>query len=159
MDTNDLNRRIRYAFSLDDADVLKLFGLAAYSTESADIEGWRTKPGETGYRECPAQAITALLDGLIIDKRGAQDASKDNGSVKPTINDSAPLDNNRVLKQLRIALSLRAEDVGAIVAEGGGKLGKSEVSALFRKQGTRNYRQCGDQVLRWFLSGLAARRV
>ncbi|WP_268630599.1 DUF1456 family protein, partial [Escherichia coli] len=32
-----------------------------------------------------------------------------------------------------------------------------ELSALFRKEGTKNYRPCGDQMLRYFLKGLAQR--
>jgi len=68
------------------------------------------------------------------------------------------IDNNEVLKRLRIALSLKADEVGALINAGGGKLGKSEVNALFRNPSARNYRRCGDQVLRWFLTGLAKKR-
>jgi len=31
---------------------------------------------------------------------------------------------------------------------------KSEINALFRKKGQDNYKQCGDQFLRSFISGL-----
>lgn len=34
------------------------------------------------------------------------------------------------------------------------KIGKSELSAFFRKEDHPNYRECGDQVLRNFLNGL-----
>jgi len=34
----------------------------------------------------------------------------------------------------------------------------SEASALFRKPDARNYRECGDQVLRQFIAGLVKRR-
>jgi len=53
---------------------------------------------------------------------------------------------------------LRTEAVQAAVMAGGGELSKSEINALFRRPDARNYRVCGDQVLRWFLSGLARQR-
>jgi uncharacterized protein YehS (DUF1456 family) len=34
---------------------------------------------------------------------------------------------------------------------------KSELTALFRKQGHKNYKECGDQFLRNFLNGLFVR--
>jgi len=68
------------------------------------------------------------------------------------------MDNNIVLKQLRIALSLRSDDVLTILRAGGSAMSASEASALFRKPDARNYRQCGDQVLRQFISGLVKRR-
>jgi len=68
------------------------------------------------------------------------------------------MDNNIVLKQLRIALSLRSDDVHAILKDGGSALSASEAGALFRKPEARNFRQCGDQVLRQFIAGLVVRR-
>ena len=68
------------------------------------------------------------------------------------------MDNNIVLKQLRIALSLRSDDVHAILQEGGSSMTASEAGALFRKPDARNYRKCGDQVLRQFIAGLVKRR-
>ena len=68
------------------------------------------------------------------------------------------MDNNIVLKQLRIALSLRSDDVHHILKTGGSALTASEAGALFRKPDARNYRQCGDQVLRQFIAGLVKRR-
>jgi uncharacterized protein YehS (DUF1456 family) len=38
-------------------------------------------------------------------------------------------------------------------------LSKAELSAFFRKKGHKNYRDCGDQVLRNFLQGLAIYRT
>jgi len=68
------------------------------------------------------------------------------------------MDNNVVLKQLRIALSLRSDDIHAILKSGGSAMSVSEAGALFRRPDARNYRQCGDQVLRQFISGLIKRR-
>jgi uncharacterized protein YehS (DUF1456 family) len=61
------------------------------------------------------------------------------------------------LKLLRIAFTLRDDDLAAILRAGGLPMGKSEISALFRNDDHPNYRACGDQVLRNFLRGLAMR--
>ena len=163
MDINDLNRRIRYALSMGDADVLTVLKLSQYDTDIDSIAQWRSKEGEAGHKPCPPEALYALLDGLIVQLRGARDPESVASEPTPT---SAPtfasanegIDNNEVLKRLRIALSLKADEVGALINAGGGKLGKSEVNALFRNPSARNYRRCGDQVLRWFLTGLAKKR-
>ena len=64
------------------------------------------------------------------------------------------LTNNDILKKLRVALSLRDEDVIEILKLSEFDLTKSELSALYRKQGHPNYKECGDQLLRNFLDGL-----
>ena len=62
--------------------------------------------------------------------------------------------NNDILKKLRVALSLRDDDILKILELVDFKISKSELSAFFRKEGHPNYRECGDQVLRNFLNGL-----
>ena len=177
MDSNDLNRRVRYALMLDDADVIDLLNISAFPAEIEEVSGWRLKEGEQGHVQCPPEALKRMLDGLIIQRRGVQSKPDVNklstaDAVTSTTNNDAlekitskneqrgnrEVDNNDVLKQLRIALSLKVDDVHALICDGGGKLGKSEVNALFRKSSARNFRRCGDQVLRWFLAGLAVRR-
>lgn len=162
MDTNDLNRRIRYALSLDDADAQSLMNLAGYPQVTPEqMAAWRSKETDPGFQICPEESIIALLDGLILDRRGPRNSPDAALQVsEPVAEDDKPahLDNNTVLKQLRIALSLRTDDVHAMISAGGGRLGKTEVSALFRKTSARNYRRCGDQVMRWFLAGVALQR-
>ena len=181
MDSNDLNRRMRYALMLDDADVGELLQLAGFAATAEQIAAWREREGAEGYQPCPPQALNCMLDGLIVKHRGARSdppataggSAGAGGRVNPgglasaggpansgnaPVDDKAVIDNNDMLKKLRIALSLKTDDVHDVIVQGGGKVGNSEVGALFRKPGARNYRRCGDQVLRWFLAGLAARR-
>ena len=70
---------------------------------------------------------------------------------------STRLTNNLVLKKLRIAFELKEEDLLEIFALAQFRISKPEVTALFRAPGHQNYRVCGDQILRNFLKGLAAR--
>jgi len=167
MNSNELNRRLRYALMLDDAQVMDLFALVSHEASPELVAAWRLKEGESGFLVCPAQAVKCMLDGLIIQRRGvrenadARPENKKNTALADTgkqSEDAHTLDNNLVLKQLKIALMLKTDDMLALVKEGGGSIGKGELGAFLRNPSARNYRRCGDQALRWFLNGLASRR-
>ena len=78
--------------------------------------------------------------------RGAKDGQK------PVV--EKRLTNNMIFMKLKIALSLKAEDVMAILALADFKISKHELSAFFRKTDHKHYRDCKDQILRNFLKGL-----
>jgi uncharacterized protein YehS (DUF1456 family) len=65
--------------------------------------------------------------------------------------------NNVVLKKLRVAFELKDIDMHQILADAGFPISKPELSALFRQPGHKNFRLCGDQLLRNFLKGLTLR--
>ena len=65
--------------------------------------------------------------------------------------------NNDILKKLRIALELKDTDIIEILKLANFEITKSELSALFRNPDHRNYKECGDQILRNFLNGLIIR--
>jgi uncharacterized protein YehS (DUF1456 family) len=90
----------------------------------------------------------AFLDGLITSRRGPRDES-----TRPAPSDGL-LNNNLILRKLRIALELNDADMLAIFRQAGVSLSKAELSALFRGVGQRNYKECGDQLLRNFVRGL-----
>jgi len=62
--------------------------------------------------------------------------------------------NNDILKKLRIALKLKDTDILDILKLASMELSVSELNAFFRTPDHRNYKECGDQVLRRFLDGL-----
>ncbi len=64
------------------------------------------------------------------------------------------MNNNDILKKLRIALELKEEDIIEILKLSDFDITSAELSALFRREGHRNYQECGDQILRRFLDGL-----
>lgn len=67
------------------------------------------------------------------------------------------LRNNDILWKIRIALKLKDTDIIEILKLADFEITKTELSALFRKEGHKNYKQCGDQILRRFLDGLIIR--
>ena len=64
------------------------------------------------------------------------------------------MSNNDILKKLRVALHLRNDEIIDILKLVNFNTSKSELGALFRKEGHPKYMECGDQILRNFLNGL-----
>ncbi|MEE9333717.1 MAG: DUF1456 family protein [Granulosicoccaceae bacterium] len=151
MDNNELLRRLRYSLQIDDQVAVRVIKQGGLKTTLEEVGTWRLKDEEPGFAGCPNQAISAFLAGYIVEKRGSQEG-------KPVPQPSkAHIENNTVLKLMKIALSMRGDDLQACMETGGASLSVSEVNALLRKPDSRNYRQCGDQVLRQFLNGVGQR--
>lgn len=63
------------------------------------------------------------------------------------------MNNNEIIKKLRIALDLKELDMIGIFGLSGYEITKSELSGIFRKEGAKNYKECSDLVLNNFLNG------
>ncbi len=64
------------------------------------------------------------------------------------------LSNNDILKKIRVALSLRNDDIIKILALVDFKISKGALGDLFRNSDHPGYEEAGDQILRNFLNGL-----
>lgn len=64
------------------------------------------------------------------------------------------LSNNDILKKLRVALSLRNDDIIEILGLVDFEITKGALGDLFRNEDHPGYVEAGDQVLRNFLNGL-----
>ena len=64
------------------------------------------------------------------------------------------MSNNDILKKLRVALSLRTDQMIEICDLVGFKVTKAELGDIFRSEDHPNFKACGDQILRNFLNGL-----
>ena len=64
------------------------------------------------------------------------------------------LSNNDILKKLRVALSLRNDDIVEILALVNFKITKGALGDLFRTEDHPGFVEAGDQLLRNFLNGL-----
>ena len=152
MTNNDVLRSVRYALDLSDPAMVEIFKLAEHDIERSDVLDLLKKEDEEGFVECSDELATLFLDGLITYKRGKSDFKPDENK-KP----EKYLTNNTKLKKLRVAFELKEEDLHDILKLAGFEVSKPELSALFRKKGHKNYRECGDQFLRNFLKGLTIR--
>ncbi len=152
MNNNDILRRLRYALDIKDSTMIEIFKLSEYKISSSDLLDLLKKEEEGRYVECSSDVMKFFLDGLIIHKRGKRDTMP--GQVEKQ---DSPLTNNGILKKLRIALKFREDDMLSALKLAGMSLSRSELSALFRKEGQRHYKECGNQILRNFLKGLTMR--
>jgi len=64
------------------------------------------------------------------------------------------LSNNDILKKLRVALSLRNEDIIEILALADFNITKGALGDMFRAEDHPGYVEAQDQILRNFLNGL-----
>lgn len=64
------------------------------------------------------------------------------------------MDNNDILKKLRVALSLRNDDIVEILSLVGFEITKGALGDFFRNPDHPSYVKAKDQVLRNFLNGL-----
>ncbi|HLS29817.1 MAG TPA: DUF1456 family protein [Flavobacteriaceae bacterium] len=64
------------------------------------------------------------------------------------------LSNNDIFKKLRVAHKMTNDDIVEVCALVDFKVTKSELGAIFRREGHPKYMECGDQFLRNFLDGL-----
>ena len=146
MTNNDILRRIRYIFDFGDSKMIAVFGLADHQVSREQISDWLKNDDDPAYLACSDTQLAIFLNGLINDKRGRKEG------VQPE--PEKRLTNNIILKKLKIALNLKAEDVLEILHLAGFQLSKHELSAFFRKPGHKHYRECKDQILRNFLKGM-----
>jgi len=152
MNNNDVLRQLRYALNMNDSTMIEIFKLADHAIGQSILTGLLKKEDEEGFVNCGDIVLGYFLDGLILHKRGRKE-------VKPgeTRRPDSRLTNNIILKKLRIALELKEDDMLAVLKLAEVDISKSELSALFRKEGHKNYKECGDQFLRKFLKGLSLR--
>ena len=54
--------------------------------------------------------------------------------------------NNIILKKVKIALALTSEDMLEILEEAGITITKGELGAVLRKEGHKNYKECGRSI-------------
>ena len=152
MTNNDVLRGVRYGLALSNSALAEIFSLSGHPVAQDTILNLLKKEEEEGFAACPDALMEDFLSGLIIYKRGKQE-----GKPERAAQPAEPLTNNAILKKLRIALILQEADMLGILQQAGNPVSKSELSALFRKAGHKNYKECGDQFLRNFLKGLALR--
>jgi uncharacterized protein YehS (DUF1456 family) len=146
---NDVLRRLRFALSLNDNATLQLFKLVDYEMPLDYLKGIMCKEEESGYIPCRDKIISLFLDALIIKKRGKQE-----GKSPKVLTGSQRISNNEILRKIKIAMNYKDEDVLQCLKLANFHISKSELSAFFRKVDHRNYKECGDQLLRNLLQGM-----
>lgn len=158
MENNDILVRLRYALDIKDTDMVQIFKLGDVEVTKEEVRMILTKSSEDEDMDheyvikCNNKMLESFLNGFITFKRGRQEP-KAGQSERPVFSKESV--NNILLKKVKIALSLTSEDIIDILASAGVTITKGELSALLRKEGHKNYKECGDKYARNFLKGLA----
>lgn len=146
MINNDLLRRLSVIFDLNNENIIATFALSQCDINVDQLTNFFKEKDDVNYQEIEDVQFACFLNGLIIAKRGAGDG--------PTRQPEQVLTNNMIFNKVKIALSLKADDVISILDLAGICLGKYELSAYFRNVNHKHYKACSDEVLSGFLKGL-----
>lgn len=146
MTNNDILRRIRYIFDLNDTKMITVFDLADCKVTREQISEWLKKDDDPAYKACNDNQLATFLNGFINLRRGKKDGPQPEAEKK--------LNNNIIFRKLKIALNLKNEDVLELLQLAELRISKHELSAFFRREDHKHYRVCKDQILRNFLKGV-----
>ncbi len=149
MQNHEILQRIHAALALDDDALDGLVQLAGLSERAPSPAGLLLPPDHEDHLPCDDAMVVALLDALIVQRRGPG-----RGQAPPP----QQLNNNLVLKKLRIALGYEDADMLAIFARAGMQLSRNQLGALFRAPTNKHFKACSDGQLLCFLTGLKRAR-
>ncbi|RUA34400.1 MAG: DUF1456 domain-containing protein [Bacteroidetes bacterium] len=146
MTNNDIIKRIRYIFDYSDEQMMAIFESADYKVTRSLVTDWLKNEDHDEFKEIYDDQLAIFLNGLINEKRGKREGEQ----PKP----EKILDNNTILKKLKIALKLKTEDITELFKLAGKPISRHEVTAFLRNPKQSQYRPFLDQYLRNFLNGL-----
>ena len=149
MNNNDVLRRLRYSFELDDSTMIKLFEHCDVTVTRTEISAWLKRDDDPDLVEINNTDMASFLNGFIVSKRGKQNGKTPEPEKK--------LNNNIIFAKLKIALNLQSHEILGLMTIAGLPISKHELSAFFRKNSHKHYRTCKDQILRHFLKGIQMR--
>lgn len=146
MDNNDILRSLRYTFDCNDDKMMELFALGGLEVTRTQVCDWLKREDDQDMKAIYDQQLASFLNGFINDKRGKKEGEQAAAEKK--------LNNNIVLRKLKIALNLKDEEILEILMLANFRISKSELSAFFRKPDQSQFKMCKDQIMRNFLHGL-----
>lgn len=146
MNNSDVLRNIRYTFDLNDDKMMQMCSYKDEMVSRAEVSNWLKKDEDPDFKEIPDRNLAIFLNSFIEKRRG----KKEGQEMSP----DKYLNNNIILRKLKIALELKTSDMVEIYKYVGMRVSEHEVNAFFRKPDQRQYRKCLDQFLRKFLHGI-----
>jgi uncharacterized protein YehS (DUF1456 family) len=148
---NDILRRIRFTFDLNDDKMMAICKLGGLAATREQISDWLKRDEDPAFQVCKDVDMAIFLNGFIAKNRGTKDSIVPQPELRLT--------NNIIFRKLKIALNMKDVDVLAVLTQAGFPISKHELSAFFRSPTHKHYRACKDQLLRNFLKGLQLNKV
>lgn len=135
----------RYAH-IDEVETLKIYKSIDKKITHEDVTDILRDEQDPKFVELSDEGLLLFLDGLIVSRRGAS-------KKKVKSKEKVYLNNNVILKKLRIAFDLKDEDMLELFSLVEVAMTKSELTPYFRKFGHANYKKCTDSMMKNFLKG------
>lgn len=134
-------------FRLSETEIVNIFSLAEAEVPSEEtITSWLKRDDQEGYQILKDKEFATFLNGFIVEMRGPKEGDSPLPETK--------LNNNIILRKLKIALDIKNDKLLEIMEKAKFKISRHELSSFFRRVDHKHYRECQDQVLRYFLKGL-----
>lgn len=146
MTNNAVLRRLRYIFDFRDPKMVEIFANAGYEVTQPQVTKWLKKDTHFDFQPISDKELAIFLNGLIIDQRGKKEG--------PQPEPEEEINNNIILRKLKIAFDLKNDELQEILALRKIRLSKHEISAFFRKPSQPQYRPCKDEYLEKFLHSM-----
>ena len=147
MEKNEVMSGVRFALHLLNNEVRELIHQGGGEVSPLEVVNLLKKEDEPDYLPCSAERLHQFFDGLILKRRGPLEGEA------PKIN-TKHIDNNVILRKIRIAFALKDVDVIELLKKTGFAVTKSELGAMARKKDHPHYMKCGDQLIRYLLKGM-----
>lgn len=150
MTNNELLNKLTQILQIDAEKMVLIFAAADVEASLEDVDAWSKSHGDASHKPVSDTTLAIFLNGLINHLRGKKDG--------PQAAPEEVLSNNAKCMKIKIAFNLQAEELVDIFALAELPLSKHEISAFFRKPGSKHFRPCKDDTLRAFIKGLALSR-
>ena len=105
MDNNFILRSLRYALKIGDTTMVEVFSLGGHKLSKDELLSLLKPEADKDLLLCSNKVMESFLDGLIIYKRGKQNDKAETPYKQSNLN------NNIILKKIRIALNFKEEDM------------------------------------------------
>ena len=129
MNSTQILQRLASVLALTEPQILEIFSLGGAALSAAEVVALLS--AEPGPR-CSDAQLERFLDGLILQRRGPPAADA------PPRPSASEINNNTILKKIRIALNLHEEALLSALALGGQPLSKRSLTPLFRNVGHKH---------------------
>ncbi|HBF08722.1 MAG TPA: DUF1456 domain-containing protein [Gammaproteobacteria bacterium] len=146
INNNDILFKVRSIFGIELEEMIDIFELGGLAVTEAEVKNLLARAGEKRHTECTDQTLAHFLNGFIALNRGYKD------DIMPEA--ETQLTNNMILRKIRIALDLQADDLVELFQFNGINLSRHELSAMFRSAGHKKFKECSDKMLGSLLDAL-----
>ena len=145
MKPSEVIKSIKDALNLNRRQILHIYELEDYPITLDRIDAILKNRSKKNSANATYEELGVFLDGLISYKRGKKDTPPPQDVI---------LDNNLILKKLRVALNLKEFEIAMIFELADFEISKNLIKDFFRNPNHPKFKECDNKTLKAFLDGL-----